>query len=286
MSASDSRIQLVRCEHAGVATASNHGFSYATAPFVARMDADDVSRPHRLEKQLNALVNNPGLSAITCLAHFAGDPKQSAGYAHHVQWTNQQVTTDKMMLNRFIDLPFPHPTLMYRSELVKKYGGYRQGNFPEDYEMILRWIAGGAKIAKINEILYDWHDPPTRLSRNDPRYDMMAFHRCKATYLKQAITHAECNKRELWIWGAGRPARKCAQPLEQVWKPASGFIDIDPRKIGLELHGHPIVSPDNLPATGQAVIVSYVGTRGARDNIRAKLIEMNRVEGIDFWIAC
>lgn len=138
MSASDSRIQLVRCEHAGVATASNHGFSYATAPFVARMDADDASRPHRLEKQLNALVNNPELGAITCLAHFAGDPKQSAGYAHHVQWTNQQVTTDEMMVNRFIDLPFPHPTLMYRSELVKKYGGYRQGNFPEDYEMMLR----------------------------------------------------------------------------------------------------------------------------------------------------
>lgn len=114
----------------------------------------------------------------------------------------------------------------------------------------------------------------------------MAFHRCKATYLKQAITHAGCNKRELWIWGAGRPARKCAQPLEQAWKLASGFIDIDPRKIGLELHGRPIVSPDNLPAAGQAVIVSYVGTRGARDNIRAKLIEMNRVEGIDFWIAC
>lgn len=179
----------------------------------------------------------------------------------------------------------PHPTLMFRRSLVADLGGYRQGAFPEDYEMMLRWISHGTVVGKIDDVLLDWHDPPDRLSRNDPRYDMEAFHRCKAPWLAQAIAASGCAERELWIWGAGRPARKCARPLEAAWKPASGFIDIDPRKIGRTIHGSPVVSAENLPEPARAVIVSYVGTRGAREVIRGELRRAGRVEGVDFWIA-
>lgn len=285
-SADDARIQCIRREHAGVAATSNHGFSLAKAPVIARMDADDVSHTDRLEKQLDMLTNHPDLGAVTCLAEFAGDQESAGGYAHHVDWTNRHLTPDDIALNRFIDLPFPHPTLMYRRELIEKHGSYRHGDFPEDYEMILRWLDSGVRIGKVDEILYDWHDPPTRLSRNDPRYDPAAFHRCKAPYLTNAIIASGCGARELWIWGAGRPARKCARPLEAAWKRASGFIDIDPRKIGRELHGRPVVSAQDLPPAERVVIVSYVGTRGARNTIRAELLGSGRTEGVDFWIAC
>lgn len=280
----DARIRVARVPHGGVAAASNHGFSLSRAPVVARMDADDVSRRDRLEIQLDQLLEHPWLGAVTCLAQFAGDAAAAGGYAHHVEWTNRQRTPEAIGMNRFIDLPFAHPTLMYRRELVETHGGYLHGDFPEDYEMVLRWMAAGVKIGKIAETLYDWHDPPARLSRNDARYDPMAFHRCKAPYLAQAIAAAGCCDRELWVWGAGRPARKCAAPLEQAWKPASGFIDIDPRKIGRVLHGRPVVSPGHLPPTGSAVIASYVGTRGARDSIRSELLRSGREEGVDFWI--
>ena len=190
--------------------ASNAGSDQARGKYIARMDADDTSRPHRLERQLETLTRNPELSAVSCLANFAGDPITAGGYAHHVQWTNHHLTPKEIELNRFIDLPVPHPTLMFRRSLIEAHGGYRNGNFPEDYELILRWIANGAHIGKINEVLFDWHDPPTRLSRNDKRYDMAAFHACKAPYLAQAIHHSGCAHRELWLWGAGRPARKCA----------------------------------------------------------------------------
>lgn len=280
----DHRIQLVRQSHRGVVAASNAGFELATSPLIARMDADDVSLPDRLKKQSQALETQPELGAVSCLARFAGDHEAAGGYAHHVEWTNRQVSPQEIALNRFIDLPVPHPTLMYRRQLVEKWGGYREGESPEDYELFLRWVSAGVSIGKVNEVLYDWHDPPTRLSRNDSRYNMAAFHACKAPYLAQAIVKADCSDRELWIWGAGRPARKCARPLESAWKPASGFIDIDPRKIGRNLQGRPIISSDNLPPIGQTVIVSYVGTRGARDIIRADLRATGRIEGVDFWI--
>lgn len=282
----DPRIRLVRCAHRGVVAASNHGFSLSrAAPLIARMDADDVSHPTRLAQQSQALANDAGLGAVSCLARFAGNQQTAGGYAHHVRWANRQVSVDDIALNRFIDLPVPHPTLMYRREVVEKRGGYREGDFPEDYEMFLRWLAGGVRVGKVNETLYDWHDPPSRLSRNDQRYAMAAFHQCKAPYLAQAIDESGCARRELWIAGAGRPARKCATPLEQAWKPASGFVDVDPRKIGRLIHGRPVVAMSALPPADQAVIVSYVGTRGAGDRIRAALIASGRAEGTDFWIA-
>ena len=284
IAAKDHRIQLIRRPHQGVVAASNAGLEAAQGEFIARMDADDVSLPTRLEKQSQALSTEPELDAVSCLARFAGDADTAAGYAHHVAWANQHTTPAQIKLNRFIDLPVPHPTIMYRRELIDQLGGYRDGNFPEDYEMILRWIAGGAMITKLKEVLYDWHDPASRLSRNDPRYDMEAFHHCKAPYLSQAIKDQDLTGRELWIWGAGRPARKCARPLESAWKAASGFIDIDPRKIGRLIQTRPVISSTQLPPIDESIIVSYVGTRGAREKIRDELLASGRTEGRDFWI--
>ena len=279
------RIHLESRNHQGVVAATNHGLAMARGRLIARMDADDVSRPDRLARQVDTLTSHPELGAVSCLAHFAGNTATAAGYAHHVKWANECLSSEQIELNRFIDLPVPHPTLMFRQLLLGLYGDYSDGVFPEDYEIVLRWISHKIKIGKINEVLFDWYDPPTRLSRNDNRYDMAAFHACKAPYLAQAIAASGCADRELWIAGAGRPARKCARPLEDVWKQASGFIDIDPRKIGRVIHGSPVVSLDDLPCIQQAVIVSYVGTRGARDVIRERLLASGRIEGVDFWIA-
>ncbi len=284
IAADDSRIRLIKKPHRGVVAASNTGFIASRGSLIARMDADDVSLPYRLEKQRKSLAEHSELDAVSCFAHFAGDEITAGGYAHHVKWTNQQTNPEQIRLNRFIDLPFPHPTLMYRRELVEKLGGYRDGDFPEDYEMILRWISAGATIGKVKECLYNWHDPPHRLSRNDKRYNMNAFHACKAPYLSHAIASQDLSDRDLWIWGAGRPARKCAQALETAWKPASGFIDIDPRKIGRNIQGRPVVSSLQLPPIKQTIIASYVGTRGAREKIRSELLATGRTEGRDFWL--
>lgn len=281
----DSRVSLHRRDHQGVVEASNHGFRMARGQIIARMDADDVSRPSRLQLQLDHLLRRPEIGAVSSLARFAGNPDTAGGYAYHVNWANQCLSREQIAHNRFIDLPVPHPTLMYRRELIESYGGYKHGDFPEDYELILRWISHGTQIAKLNEILYDWHDPPTRLSRTDSRYDMLAFHRCKAPFLAEAIHQSGCSGRELWIAGAGKLARKSAATLEQAWKPCSGYIDIDPKKIGRVLHGRPIVSLDQLPPKENSVIVSYVGSRGAREIIQRQLSATGRKEGYDFWLA-
>jgi cellulose synthase/poly-beta-1,6-N-acetylglucosamine synthase-like glycosyltransferase len=287
IAARDARIRLIRQDHAGVAVAANVGMAEAAAPFIARMDADDESRPERLARQVQSLENNPGWDVVSCRVHFAGDRQVAGGYAHYVDWANGCVSPEAIRLNRFIDLPAPNPTLMYRRAAWEKLGEFRVNGLPEDYECFLRGIEAGLVYGKVAgntaQPLYDWHDPPSRLSRNDANYSPEAFWKCKAPFLSRAIadTKPGC---DLWIWGAGRPTRLRAAILEREIGPAVGFIDVDPDKIGNRIEGRPVVGPGGLPRRGQSIILACVGSRDARDKIRGHLMKMGWVEGGDFWI--
>src|SRR2546425_6870649 len=102
---------------------------------------------------------------------------------------------------------------MFRRELLNKHGGYREGDFPEDYELWLRWLDAGVTMAKVPRVLLTWNDAPERLSRTDRRYDVEAFYRCKAFYLARWLKRHVDASRPLLVWGAGRPTRKRAEHL-------------------------------------------------------------------------
>src|SRR5438093_1473162 len=56
----DDRIRVLRHEHnSGLIASLNHGIDVAKGKFIARMDADDVSHPRRLERQLAFLERHP-----------------------------------------------------------------------------------------------------------------------------------------------------------------------------------------------------------------------------------
>jgi len=57
----DRRVQLVQQERLGLVEALNRGLAESSAPIVARMDADDISLPSRLERQIVALRPGVGL---------------------------------------------------------------------------------------------------------------------------------------------------------------------------------------------------------------------------------
>jgi glycosyltransferase involved in cell wall biosynthesis len=55
----DPRIRMLRLEHRGIPAALNAGIAAVRAPYMARMDADDVSDPRRLARQLEFMQSNP-----------------------------------------------------------------------------------------------------------------------------------------------------------------------------------------------------------------------------------
>ncbi|MEY4006785.1 MAG: hypothetical protein RLZZ221_2881 [Verrucomicrobiota bacterium] len=210
----DPRIRVLVRPREGIVAALNAGIAAARGELVARMDADDEMHPERLAEQV-ALLDSPAscdTGVVGCLVEHGGDAQAAAGYALHVAWLNSLVTPEEIALNRFVESPLAHPSVMFRRELVERHGGYRDGSFPEDYELWLRWLDAGVRMAKVPRVLLRWNDPPERASRTDPRYSPEAFFSTKAP----------------WVWGAGRPTRKRADLLAAEGIPIAGYIDIDP----------------------------------------------------------
>jgi glycosyltransferase involved in cell wall biosynthesis len=279
------RLRVVSRVHAGIVSALNAGVELARGDLVARMDADDESHPERLTEQVALLARHPEIGVAGCLVAFGGDRADRAGYAAHVDWLNTLVTPDAIELGRFVDAPFAHPSVVFRRSLVARWGGYREGDFPEDHELWLRWLEAGVRMAKVPRALFTWHDRPDRLSRTHPRYAPEAFYRLKATYLVRWLLARVPAERPILIWGAGRLTRRRIDPLCQAGVRVRAYIDIDPKKLGIHRDGRRVIAPDALPPPGEAFVLGYVANRGARELQRAHLEARGWVEGRDFLFA-
>lgn len=281
--ARDPRVRPVHLPHGGIVAALNEGLARARGAYVARMDADDVSAPGRLAAQRAALDADPALGLVSCLVAHAGGEGDTRGYALYVAWLNGIATPEAIRLNRFVESPFAHPSVMFRRELVARLGGYREGPFPEDYELWLRWLEAGVAMAKVPEVLLTWRDGPGRLSRTHARYDVEAFYRVKAHYLARWLRAR--GHEQIVVWGSGKTSRQRAAPLVAEGIAIRAYIDIAPKRGGGHSRGTPIRYYEEVGAPGAEFVVSYVGKRGAGDFIRGFLLARGWREGEHFLLA-
>ncbi len=285
LAAATPRLRILTRAPEGLCAALNAGLAAARGRFVARLDADDVCHPERLAAQAAMLTARPELGLVGCLVEFGGDAGACAGYAHFVAWQNGLTEPGEIGLARFVESPLAHPSVMFRAGLPARFGAYRHGPFPEDYELWLRWLEAGVVMAKVPRVLLTWNDPPGRLSRTDPRYAPEAFYRVKAGYLARWLAANNPHHPEIWVVGAGRLTRKRADLLAEHGVRIAGYVDLDPRKVGRTVHGRPVIHRLALPGPGERFLVSFVASRGARDEIEAFLTGRGHVPGRDFILA-
>lgn len=278
----DSRIRTFSIEHGGVIAAANAGIEAAKGRYIARMDGDDEMLPERLAAQSRLLDENPNLGLVGCRVRFGGCRENCAGYAHYVDWTNSLLTPEAISLNRFVEFPVPNPSIMYRRECIDDHGPYIDGDFPEDYELLLRWLEAGVNMAKVDEELMIWNDPPSRLSRNHPRYDVNAFYRIKTEYLARWLEANNPHHPVVHILGSGRTTRKRADLLLGHGIEFAAYYDIDPRKIGHVVNGVKVIDRNDIPAAGDGFCIPYVASRGARDEIAEFLESRGYILGRDY----
>lgn len=282
MAAAASWLRVLHRPHEGIAAALNVGLAAARGDFIARMDADDLSLSGRIARQRDFLLSHPDIGLVGGRVEFGGDRVHARGYALHVDWLNGLTTPEEIALERFVESPFAHPSVMFRRELIAAHGGYRDGEFPEDYELWLRWMDAGVRMARIDAPVLLWNDPPGRLSRGDPRYSVDAFYSVKAHYLARWLARENPLHPHVIVWGAGRITRKRVRLLQREGVEVHAWVDIDPDKIGQRINGTPVLSPDQLPAPGSSFILTYVGNRDARSEISRWLAANGYRHGIDF----
>ena len=280
----DPRIRVLSQAAFGIVEALQRGCAAARGEFIARMDADDRIPSERLLRQLEFFVCHPQLGVVSCRVRHGGDQTAQAGYAAHVAWINSLLTPADIDLRRFVESPVAHPSVIFRRALLHEHSGYESGDFPEDYELWLRWMDAGVQFGKVDAELLLWNDVPTRLSRTDQRYRPDAFYRIKCRYLARWLKRQVEPSREIWLWGAGRITRQRFRTLETEGISLSGFIDVDLKKVGRLRDGRPVVGPHKLPSRDRAFILAGVAVRGARELIASELNRLGRTEGRDYLL--
>jgi glycosyltransferase involved in cell wall biosynthesis len=277
----DPRFRILDNPGEGLVEALNFGVSACRARWVVRMDADDIMHPDRLLHLWNETKKNPVPDLVASCVHMFPEESLSNGYLEYMRWQNRVLTPEQVSNEIYVESPFAHPSIMFRKSLVESLGGYRKGDFPEDYELWLRMHQAGARMLKLPRDLLSWRDSGARLSRTHPSYRREAFDRLRARYL--AADARLATDRPLVIWGAGRKTRKRCKLLLNHGFVVSAWIDIDPRKIGNRLEAAPVVDPMWLEhRSPKPFILNYVTNHGAREEIAALLKNFGYRPGSDF----
>ena len=143
----DDRVKSIPLNHSGLINTLNHGLELAAAELVARMDADDISLPLRLEKQVAFLRDHPqvavlGGAAVTFDSH--GEIRQKI--CHPTESPDVAAAMEK-------NSSLVHPSVMMRRDVVLSLGGYRKPFLAaEDYDLWLR-VMEGRQIANLPDVI-------------------------------------------------------------------------------------------------------------------------------------
>jgi glycosyltransferase involved in cell wall biosynthesis len=134
----DERLRVVRNEEqAGLATSLNRGLDLAGGRYVARLDADDVALPERLERQVERLRSEPRLAVVgTAVVDL---DEQGRNGATHVL----PVRAIPLRWHALFSSPFFHPTVLVDREVLDGHGLRYDAEFleSEDYELWTRLFA-------------------------------------------------------------------------------------------------------------------------------------------------
>ena len=260
----DPRIRVLRQEPTGIVAALERGRAHARGAWLARMDADDVADPVRLERQLELVGSDGDLAGCGCRVRYFPRDELRDGALRYEAWINAAVTPEEIEAALFVECPLAHPTFFLRADAVEEVGGYRDDGRPEDYDLVLRLWRGGHRLGKVPEVLHAWRERPDRLSRTHPRYAPASFLACKIHHLRATLLPPE---RPAILWGAGPVGKTFARALQRAGARVDAFVDLDPRKIGQEIHGAPVVDTEAGLAMRGPLHLAAVGQPGARRRI-------------------
>lgn len=139
--AQDKRVKVIEnTQNRGRAFADNCGHALARGRYIAKMDADDVALPHRLQAQFDFLESRPELALTSGFL-------ETFGATHTVY--EYPLSTDEVRSFLLFNMPVGNPTVFFRRSLITDYHLHYdeqiQDTFGEDYE----WIARVAQVAAI-----------------------------------------------------------------------------------------------------------------------------------------
>lgn len=160
----DARARVYQLEtNMGMADARNFGIEKARGEYVSTMDCDDISLPQRLEMQVDFLESNPEIGAVGTSGRALNEDLSEALFDLNVPPAHGLIVLDS-----FVGVSFIYTTVMTRSAIMRRVGGYQPGRRSgEERELYWRMLWNTrARFANLTEILYLYRQHGDSFSAN------------------------------------------------------------------------------------------------------------------------
>jgi glycosyltransferase involved in cell wall biosynthesis len=253
--AADSRIRILRQPQQGIVAALNTAIAEARAPYLARLDADDRARPARLGKQVAFMESHPEIGLLGTWAEVIDGAGNVVG--------RRTPPVGPLLLARVLARtnPFVHSSVMIRTALAHRLGGYRAAfRAAEDYDLWLR-LAETAGVANLAEDLVQYRRHAASESERD------AVRQAFSVRLAQRCAAARRH-------GKGDPAAALTAPPDWWVKAAETAFYRDDVGFYRFLDAGPQLAPRYLGAlTARLFWANHVERRLAQLRLRAMLRE-------------
>ncbi len=243
------------------------------------MDADDKMPPFRLEKMVDFLSHQKPKTIATGLVEYFSVNEISEGYKNYQNWLNNVAKNERFWKDIYRECVVASPNWIMRTDELRAICGFKNLEYPEDYDLVFRWYQTGFQIKTIPETTLLWREHPDRISRNSDNYSQQKFFQLKV----KRFYELDYQNGDLVLWGTGRKGKFTAQLLieNQV---DFHWMEIIPEKIGDEIFGRKILNYKELEDFRNAqLLVAVYPPKKERQKLEAYLSELNFTLGNNFF---
>ena len=193
----DSRVLIIDNEqNIGLTKSLNRGLSYCKGKYIARMDADDISLPHRLEKQVEYMERHKDICLLGCNTICFNDTgiicDESKSFN---RYTLPGVRQIRLL---FENAGYPHPTFMLRSIFLKENAiSYREDiKRAQDYAITTDIILAGGKMHLLEEPLVKYREHSGQISSKS--YSEQIEYQAKTAVRRLQSTFSSLSDDDCW----------------------------------------------------------------------------------------
>lgn len=167
----DNRIKYFKKEHTGLSDSLDYGLKKASNELIARMDADDITHPDRLDIHFRFMSSNSGIDIISnWYAVFQNDEIQYL--------VNRSIFHEEILKNLSLFSDICHPSILFKKSVIEKIGGFKVDDVFDPFCDYLIWLKNKSRLKfhNIPEVLHFYR------SRENSLSNLIRSEKCKLIY--------------------------------------------------------------------------------------------------------
>jgi glycosyltransferase involved in cell wall biosynthesis len=175
----DDRFSLLKnTSNNGVAFTLNRGIQQAVGKYIARMDADDISYPNRIERQVELLEDQEEVDIVGVDAIIIDTENKTHNNNNPIY-----LEFNTLSFSTYFSQPFFGGSLLGREAVFKEIA-FKKGFISEDYEFALNAVNKGFKLKNINIKLYGYRKNLSSISNTNHDGQVESHNRSSQFYLE------------------------------------------------------------------------------------------------------